>query len=433
MRLFLAMLKDSFREALDSKVFYVLAAFSLIFSISCLSIGLKNRPYEQALARVFMPSQWRGAMVDLGEKKPRTLPSPEMKSCTQEGEKLVAELEVLDLDKIEVLVMPFADMAGLEDFGGGNPDLETLKGQFGFRSYTARRLLMGGFTPSRIKLIPPAEGAQENLWRVIVHCNPAGHLRTAGAQSLTLFFGLTEISLGSMSGKSMILTIQGIMANAIGGMIGVLIAVVVTAWSIPNMLRKGSIDLILARPVSRWQVLVSRYLGGLVFVLMNSILLIGGTWLGLTIGTGEVHLGYLLCFVTITLLFAIVYSVSALAAVLFRNVVLSIVFAVGFWFFCYLITQWKNAMESPALNAMVSLPEWLKGLAKFFYYIFPSTSDLGQLNSYFMTLGEDKDGVMAVVKPMLEKIDFTGSIISSLIFTAVVVALSAWIFHRKDY
>ncbi|MHC5038827.1 MAG: hypothetical protein ACYTHM_16075 [Planctomycetota bacterium] len=42
-------------------------------------------------------------------------------------------------------------------------------------------------------------------------------------------------------------------------------------------------------------------------------------------------------------------------------------------------------------------------------------------------------GRVAQTRALIEKIDFTGSILTSLLFTAVVVALAAFIFHRKDY
>jgi ABC-type transport system involved in multi-copper enzyme maturation permease subunit len=189
--------------------------------------------------------------------------------------------------------------------------------------------------------------------------------------------------------------------------------------------------------VPRWRLFVFKYFGGLTFVALNALVLVGGTWLGISIGTGFVQWGYLLTGVTLVLLFAIVYSVSALAAVLFRSyvlsIVLSIVLPVGFWFLCSLVTQVRHALHHPLVNARVPIPQAVKSILTVIYYILPATSDLGQLNVYFMTLGEDRGSMLAGMGASVENIDFTGSILSSLVFAAVVVAVSAYLFHRKDY
>jgi ABC-type transport system involved in multi-copper enzyme maturation permease subunit len=428
MRTFWIILKDSFREAIDAKLFYVLAGFSLLLSVFCLGIGFRTRSYDEALRRVFDESQWDAAAFPMPEKGGGFGPiapilRPSVDSLEESEGRYRVRLVLEHPEEFRAHVLRFGvDPAATET---KSEDLLLLEGEKGFPSYLRRRLVQGGFIPSAVERKDPT------TWVAV--CKPIGEFRTEGAQSITWLFGLIELPLQGISGRNKIFEIQAVLANAIGGWIGVLIAIVVTAWFIPNLLRKGSVDLLLARPVPRWRILVYRYFGGLTFVFLNAALLIVGTWAGISIGTGFVQWGYLLCMVTITLLFAILYAVSCLVAVLFRNVVLSILFPVAFWFACFVITTGKRALDSPALNEMWDIPSFVKKGATVLYYIFPSTSDIGALNSWFMILGETDEGTLSMVKATLGKIDFAGSIASSLAFTVVVVALAAWLFHRRDY
>lgn len=427
MRGFLALLRDALREAMDTKVFYVLAGFSVLFSVLCLGVGLETRSYEEALAEVFSEKRWGAAAVRMKGLAYDPVTPSEVAVFSEGGDTFDVRFRAEEVETFKVSVLAYsptpAEALERSDLG----DFKNLEGYRGFKIYLRTRLLQAGFVPRSIATL------EEGLYEVRVA--PMGAFETEGAQTLVLFFGLARIPLSTLgvSGADMVKGIETMFANQIGGWIGILVAVVVTAWFVPNMLRKGAVDLLLARPVPRWTVYVSRYFGGVGFVFFNAVVLVLGTWLALTVRTGYVHGGYLLTVVTITLLFAIVYSVSCLAGLVFRNAVLSIVFAVGFWFFCFLVNNVHALVESTWFNMQTSVPGAVKVLVKVVYYIFPSTTDLTQLNSYFMTLGSEGVGSTAVAAAMLEKIDFTGSIVTSLIFTAVVVAIGAWLFHRKEF
>ena len=63
------------------------------------------------------------------------------------------------------------------------------------------------------------------------------------------------------------------------GVIGVFVAILVTASIIPQMFEPGAIDLLLSRPLSRSLLFLSKFVGGCMFILLNSIYLIAGLWL----------------------------------------------------------------------------------------------------------------------------------------------------------
>src|SRR5688572_16675916 len=56
------------------------------------------------------------------------------------------------------------------------------------------------------------------------------------------------------------------------------LAIFATAHLVPRMQEKGTIDLYLARPVSRVRLLLSRYLAGLILAGSNVVYLMGSIW-----------------------------------------------------------------------------------------------------------------------------------------------------------
>ena len=68
--------------------------------------------------------------------------------------------------------------------------------------------------------------------------------------------------------------------------VALLIAVILTAFYVPNMLRKGSIDLLISKPIGRTPLLIYKYIGGLTFIFLVSAFTVGGVWLVLALRTG---------------------------------------------------------------------------------------------------------------------------------------------------
>jgi ABC-type transport system involved in multi-copper enzyme maturation permease subunit len=98
----------------------------------------------------------------------------------------------------------------------------------------------------------------------------------------------------------------------------------VTAFFIPNMLRPGSVVMLLSKPISRTTLLLFKYLGGLFFVLILSTFVVGGVWLITGIRAGVWAPGIFVVVPLMTLTFAILYAVSTVAAVWTRNSIVAI-------------------------------------------------------------------------------------------------------------
>src|SRR5205823_4744224 len=74
-----------------------------------------------------------------------------------------------------------------------------------------------------------------------------------------------------------------------------LLSAIITAFFIPNMLRKGTIDLLLAKPIHRTTLLIYKFVGGLTFMFLNAAVIMVGIWLVLGFQTGLWLPSLLLC------------------------------------------------------------------------------------------------------------------------------------------
>ena len=123
------------------------------------------------------------------------------------------------------------------------------------------------------------------------------------------------------------------------GIVGVLLGILVTASIIPDTLQPGSLHLLLSKPVSRWMLYLSKFAGGCAFVVLCVAPLVIGLWLiaGLRLGVWNWRL--LLCIPVLVFLFAVYYSISALAALRWRSAIVSMVVTLMFWLGFGLIGQ----------------------------------------------------------------------------------------------
>lgn len=148
-------------------------------------------------------------------------------------------------------------------------------------------------------------------------------------------------------------TLQNYAATAMAffvGFIGVFVAILVTAPIIPTMFDAGSLHLLLSKPISRSLLFLAKYLGGCAFILIAAAYLIVGFWLILGVRFGIWEYKLLYSIPIYLFVFAIYYSVSALAAVMWRSAVVSIGVTIIFWGACFLVGSAKGIYENIFLN-----------------------------------------------------------------------------------
>ena len=117
--------------------------------------------------------------------------------------------------------------------------------------------------------------------------------------------------------------------------IGLLVGIVVTANVIPQMFDPGSLNLLLSKPITRSGLYLTRFAGGCTQIAICTAYLFIGTWLWLGLAIGVWDSAFLWSIPIYVLVFAIYYSISALIGLLYRSPILAVVATVVFWAVCF--------------------------------------------------------------------------------------------------
>jgi hypothetical protein len=126
--------------------------------------------------------------------------------------------------------------------------------------------------------------------------------------------------------------------------------VLVTASMIPQTFEAGAADLLLSKPVYRSWLFLAKFFGGCAFIAINAAYFIVGVWLILGLRFGLWNERLLWAIPLYLFLFAIYYGVSALAGIVWRNAIVSVVLAVVFWFACWTLGTATGLVENLSLN-----------------------------------------------------------------------------------
>src|SRR5262249_18035280 len=164
----------------------------------------------------------------------------------------------------------------------------------------------------------------------------------------------------------------------VGGWVTILVSIIITAFFIPNMLRKGTVDLLLVKPIHRATLLVYKYIGGLVFIFLTSAITVVGIWLALGLRSGIWSTGFLLTVFVMTFFFAILYAVSTLFGVLTRSPIVSILITCFVWFCLWLAgtiyTTLAMFRSDPRFGG--EIPTWATTTVDTIHAVLPRTKDL---------------------------------------------------------
>ena len=380
---YIAILKDSLREAIDTKVFYVMVILSLIVILFVAGISYTPAPAEEAIPGIVQSQAFRQAYSDRGKsvipvRNMLKYEVKDLKALTNQ-ENPSARDHVFDLIVGErspyMLHAVVHGWLNKPDFANlGPPGFQTdavtvrvtddqvadyLKNQFGM----AGNLEIAEITKTQT-IEPDAKSTPITLGSYTFQVKTKGSLGVRGwPHNVSLFFGLVKLpdmfqtSLGRCA-----FFIENTLIGGFGAWIAILVGVVITSFFIPNMLRKGTVDMLLAKPIHRPTLLITKYIGGLAFVLLSSTIAIGGTWLVLGLRSGIWAPGFLLTIATLTFFFGILYSVSALFAVLTRSPIVAILVTCGAWFALWLVGIGYQSLRSCSQRRSTDQPiqrKWL--------------------------------------------------------------------------
>jgi len=175
-----------------------------------------------------------------------------------------------------------------------------------------------------------AAAVGNQTWELTV--DPGPDLRILWPHRFTLFGDSLELTRpeGAPLGLEVFI-LQKLLSNGIGGTILLLVSVVVTAAFVPTMIRKGTVELLLVRPLPRWQLIVFTYVAAWLFVAALLGLLILATWLATGLLTAIWSPGIILALPSLLLFFALMLSVSVFTGVVTRSAVAAMLVTVAYW------------------------------------------------------------------------------------------------------
>jgi ABC-type transport system involved in multi-copper enzyme maturation permease subunit len=439
---FLAVFKDSLREAIDSKVFYVMAGLSSLIILLALTLSFEPQPALDFMRFMALPLD---SNMSLG---PRGF--EQMGSRTFAGGSNVCSVKQVRAKEgfsegpgSDFVVTIVAHFAKDEEFRKARHDPGEIEEQI--------RQRFGDFDDIKaievrtVRLLEPERSAgSPSISREIsfeVVTGPTKVTRRLWLHEPSLFFGalpipfqfLKEFPFG-MLGMQLFL-IEDQVINNLGAWLAILVSIVITSFFIPNMLQKGTVDLLLVKPIRRPVLLIFKFLGGLLFIFLNTTFVIVGTWLAVGFRSGIWNLGILATIFINAYFFAILYSVSTLFGVLTRSSIVAILMTCLTWAFLAGIGRLYEEFVIPRKD-----PSEMKPAERVFcsavngiHFVLPRTRDLDILTSRLLM-----EDLLTANQIRHQKLDPTPiswgeSLAVSGIFIAVMLGLSCWRFATTDY
>jgi ABC-type transport system involved in multi-copper enzyme maturation permease subunit len=249
---------------------------------------------------------------------------------------------------------------------------------------------------------------------------------------MTVGFGAYTWSEDTPVGSEVFL-LEDWVIGGFGAGIAMLLASVVTSFYIPNMLRKGTIDLLLAKPIPRWLLLVYKYVGGLLFMFLNTIVVVVGIWLVLGMRSGLWGTGFLVMIPVLTFQFAIFYAVSTVTGVTTRSPIVCILAACFAWAVLFVVGWGYRVVDG--LRELDILPKWVVTTADTAHFLLPRYKDLdalsGDMNARDL-LGPDSPERKAMDKAY-NKMGWGQTLGFTIGYIAILLGISCWWFSSKDY
>jgi ABC-type transport system involved in multi-copper enzyme maturation permease subunit len=426
----LALLGDSFRETLDCKTFWVLLAVSTLLIGMCLGLSFTPLSPEESLRDIAL-----GFNVVLRLRK---------------GPPIHREFPGVHFEVSQAAVSGQGEYSFRLRIRGAKEFYALLRFWDALEKdliHTTEDPVPGPETPAELDLqkrylvsrlreqqlarifIQPTEPEADAVGYAI-RLKPARPELLRGAHRVGILFGLKTFRL-PFSEAAIVFWVELLLANLVAGLGGMIFAVIVTASFVPDMLQRGRLDLLLSKPISRPALLVYKYLGGLLYVFLSAVYLIGGCWLALAVRSGRWDPAFLWSIPVLTLSFAVLSSFSIWLGVLTRSALVSILSTLGLWFVSSGVGDLRSAIRTEA--ALAGLPDWARKGIDAVYLVLPKVSDLKNINGYLLARGSlGREGEL-VERLEQGAVDWPLVLVSSVAFLAVFLALSCRRFSKRDY
>lgn len=193
--------------------------------------------------------------------------------------------------------------------------------------------------------------------------------------------------------------------------IGLSMSIFATSDNIPSLLKTGSIDLIVTKPISRFNILAGRFFGSLAVVSANILYLILFSWIIFSAEFEIWNFNYLYSALIIILVYSALFTLVMFFGFLTKNGMISMMISFAVIFISPVLMFREYFYTSLS-------SELIRNLVDFTYYIIPKVSDLGEI---------------IINLNMKEPVETLMPVWSSVIFGVIMFYASYLVFKRKDF
>lgn len=353
MRPYFAVVQDSFREAIGSPVLWVLLALLTLFLAMLAPIGAREELNTKLDLRDV--SDWPELAKRMNAAAQKSTDSP--------GKRIWERMPADVREKMLTLKPPEpGDFQSAAEFGGTlrkfidalnaaieKPDL------FDPAAWSSIKL-----NAEAKELIDQGISKLTAAQRTRLHCvaveNAFGDLIRARPKNSVIFsYAIWDLDppgpvpMSQARFHKQLAPWIAFLNDWVVGLVLVFAAILVTSPIIPRMFDQGQLHLLLSKPVTRSFLLLSQFLGGCAYVLLLTAYLLGGLWLilGLRLDYWDVQLLWMIPLYGF--MFAIYYTVSVAAAVVWRSTLMSIIVSFLFFVSCFSLGFSKVFLEESFL------------------------------------------------------------------------------------
>lgn len=368
MRPYFAILVDAFREALASRVLWVLLLISALVLVGLAGFTLDEQASSTIYAgELLNPREFATALKTASE---RTVASPGKRVWNlfpEETRIKLSELLPKGADQ-DTLLLPLQSALN--------------------RLLHDRTLIDVGAWPTAVLDAEGAELLKEGpsqlsapelarLNRLLLEAAFPRDIAPSRERELVVHYYGLEVPTGAMPPLRrdyLIRAAVGTVSSFFLGYLGLFAGIIVTSNVIPQTFEPGAVDLLLSKPVNRMGVYLSKFFGGTLFVLLNTTLLLGGMWLMTGLRHDVWIHSLVLCIPVFLFWFMVFFSISALVGLIWRNSIVAICVTIGVWGLCAVLSFVKNQV----IEAMILDPARLTRIVPARGELFAAT-DTGQV------------------------------------------------------
>jgi hypothetical protein len=347
MRPYLAIIKDSFREALASRVLWVLLGLILLLLLAIAPVGYKLNLTGKFVWSDIADGPQLVAKLRSGYEADQ--PSPARRIWSQIDEKNRPKLEKLEK------VAELEEGEGREFFQGMDALRDSLNKLLEQRDFYTEADWKEIALPKEAKdyLARPRDDLSveelARMNRLLIETPYRAYVNSRSPHSISItYFTFASDPYPFSKEQADNFIKEWVLTSAMSwivGVFGMIAAILVTSGIIPQMFDPGSITLLLSKPISRSLLFTSKFVGGCAFILLSVSLLIAGLWLIAGLRFGIWNEGMLWCIPIFLFMFLIYYAVSALAGLIWKSAVISVIVTVVFWLACFVVDLTKLGLD----------------------------------------------------------------------------------------